>query len=117
MMYLLQPQEYGIASLATSLLAAVTLLAPFTMSDVLFARPTEVDRLIDGERNAFVCGGYGTEYRGAYHDCIVGIDSLGTASYHRRMRGDGVTTFGRSHALRTTDVAKITVASQIACNS
>lgn len=46
MMYLLQPQEYGIASLATSLLAAVTLLAPFTMSDVLFARPTEVDRLM-----------------------------------------------------------------------
>jgi O-antigen/teichoic acid export membrane protein len=46
MMYLLQPAEYGIASLATSLLAAVTLLAPFTLSDVLLSRPAEVDRLM-----------------------------------------------------------------------
>ena len=46
MMYLLQPEDYGIASLATSLLAAVTLLAPFTLSDVLLSRPAEVDRLM-----------------------------------------------------------------------
>ena len=46
MMYLLQPEEYGLASLATSLLAAVTLLAPFTLSDVLLSRPAEVDRLM-----------------------------------------------------------------------
>ncbi len=46
MMYLLNPEQYGIASLATSLLAAVTLLAPFTLSDVLLSRPKEVDRMM-----------------------------------------------------------------------
>lgn len=46
MMYLLNPEQYGLASIATSLLAAVTLLAPFTLSDVLLARPSEVDRLM-----------------------------------------------------------------------
>jgi O-antigen/teichoic acid export membrane protein len=46
MMYLLQPEDYGLASLAISLLAAVTLLAPFTLSDVLLSRPAEVDRLM-----------------------------------------------------------------------
>lgn len=46
MMYLLHPEQYGLASLATSLLAAVTLLAPFTLSDVLLSRPSEVDRLM-----------------------------------------------------------------------
>ena len=46
MLYLLHPEQYGIASLATSLLAAVTLLAPFTLSDVLLSRPKEVDRMM-----------------------------------------------------------------------
>jgi O-antigen/teichoic acid export membrane protein len=46
MMYLLNPEQYGLASIATSLLTAVTLLAPFTLSDVLLARPSEVDRLM-----------------------------------------------------------------------
>jgi hypothetical protein len=46
MLYLLHPEQYGIASLATSLLAAVTLLAPFTLSDVLLSRPSDVDRLM-----------------------------------------------------------------------
>jgi teichuronic acid exporter len=46
LMYLLQPEQYGLASLANSLLAAVTLLAPFTLSDVLLSRPEDVDRLM-----------------------------------------------------------------------
>ena len=46
MMYLLHPEQYGLASIATSLLAAVTLLAPFTLSDVLLSRPSDVDRLM-----------------------------------------------------------------------
>ena len=46
MMYLLNPDQYGIASLAASLLAAVTLLAPFTLSDVLLSRPADVDRVM-----------------------------------------------------------------------
>lgn len=45
MMFLLLPEEYGLASLATSLLALVTVLAPFTLSDVLLARPADADRL------------------------------------------------------------------------
>jgi uncharacterized membrane protein YccC len=46
MMYLLHPKDYGLASLAISLLAAVTLLAPFTLIDVLLSRPAEADRLM-----------------------------------------------------------------------
>jgi O-antigen/teichoic acid export membrane protein len=46
MMYLLLPAQYGLATLASNLLAAVTLLAPFTLSDVLLSRPSEADRLM-----------------------------------------------------------------------
>ena len=46
MMYLLLPAQYGVATLATNLLAAVTLLAPFTLSDVLLSRPADAARLM-----------------------------------------------------------------------
>ena len=46
MMYLLDPSDFGVAMLATSVLAMATLLPAFTLSDVLISRPEEIDRLM-----------------------------------------------------------------------
>jgi O-antigen/teichoic acid export membrane protein len=46
MMYLLDPSDFGVAMLATSVLAMASLLPAFTLSDVLIARPLEIERLM-----------------------------------------------------------------------
>jgi len=42
-MYLLTPHDYGLASLALSVMAGFALLPPFTLSDVLIATPNDVE--------------------------------------------------------------------------
>ena len=45
LMYLLLPEAFGIANLAVGVVGCVTLIAPFTMGDVLIARRGEIERL------------------------------------------------------------------------
>jgi O-antigen/teichoic acid export membrane protein len=45
LMYLLLPEAFGIANLAVGAVGCVTLVAPFTMGDVLIARRGEMERL------------------------------------------------------------------------
>lgn len=45
LMYLLQPEAFGLANLAVGVVGCVTVIAPFTMGDVLIARPADVRRL------------------------------------------------------------------------
>jgi O-antigen/teichoic acid export membrane protein len=46
LMYLLAPGDYAIAGIALSIQAFLTLLAPFTLGDVLISRPREAERLM-----------------------------------------------------------------------
>lgn len=46
LMYLLAPADYAIAGIALSTQALLTLLAPFTLGDVLISRPREAERLM-----------------------------------------------------------------------
>lgn len=46
LMYLLAPTDYAIAGIAMSIQAFLTLLAPFTLGDVLISRPREAERLM-----------------------------------------------------------------------
>lgn len=45
-MYLLQPEQFGIAQVALSILSYVVVLPAFTLSDVLLSRPAEAERLM-----------------------------------------------------------------------
>lgn len=44
MMYLLEPTDFGVAALASSVIAVATLLPAFTMSDVLISRPECIEQ-------------------------------------------------------------------------
>jgi O-antigen/teichoic acid export membrane protein len=44
MMYLLEPTDFGVAALASSVIAVATLLPAFTLSDVLISRPDCMER-------------------------------------------------------------------------
>jgi lipopolysaccharide exporter len=46
LMYLLAPADYAIAGIALSIQAFLTVLAPFTLGDVLISRPREAERLM-----------------------------------------------------------------------
>jgi O-antigen/teichoic acid export membrane protein len=46
LMYLLAPGDYAIAGIALSIQAFLTVLAPFTLGDVLISRPREAERLM-----------------------------------------------------------------------
>lgn len=46
LMYLLVPADYAIAGIALSVQAFLTVLAPFTLGDVLISRPREAERLM-----------------------------------------------------------------------
>jgi O-antigen/teichoic acid export membrane protein len=46
LMYLLEPADYAIAGIALSIQAFLTLLAPFTLGDVLISRPRDAERLM-----------------------------------------------------------------------
>ncbi len=45
-MYLLAPEQFGVAQVALSILSYVVVLPAFTLSDVLLSRPTAVERLM-----------------------------------------------------------------------
>lgn len=46
LMYLLAPADYAVAGIALSIQSFLTLLAPFTLGDVLISRPREAERLM-----------------------------------------------------------------------
>jgi PST family polysaccharide transporter len=45
-MHMLEPQQFGIATLAASVLGVVAILPPFTLTDVLLAQPDALERLM-----------------------------------------------------------------------
>ena len=45
-MQMLEPRQFGIATIATSVLGVVAILPPFTLTDVLLAKPDTLERLM-----------------------------------------------------------------------